>query len=191
MAAGWERVGSCDGCVGRHPSAYCCTTIDASTIFGVLTPEAREYLYRPSQRKILAFNRRFPWDFVRFNRLHGLDGTVPVSLEDAEGGAIVVRIMLRTRSMEMWTDDGTPFWMRISAGDDVRFIVQLPCREYSPEDRRCKIYATRPKICRSFPSLPSQVADTPCAYRFRLRGSITLTSSDGQKLKLKPFDGGP
>lgn len=187
MDVPFRREGECDACVGRHPTAWCCTTIDAGQLFGDLDPVSWGLLTRPSESKALRFGEKIPYDIVKFYRLHGLDGTRELVLIDPDTGRIVqVFVFVKTAGFRMWSLDGKPFTLNIRAGDSVKIIIQTPCREYDPETRKCRVYATRPNVCKRYPVGPGHLAGSPCAYRFvPLLSGVALTLPDGRTVPLE------
>ncbi len=185
----WIRTGTCDGCVGRFSTAWCCTSIDAGSIFANLTLESRNVLKLPTKRKVLRFGDKLEWDFVRFCRLHGLDGETDIHIgeSDKDAVSIPIRIMLRTHKIEIWSPTGIPFRLDIPQDDDVKFVIQIPCREYNYENRQCNIYGKRPKVCKDFPIHPQQLVNSPCAYHFEFKERMKIQLPDGKELEMKPL----
>jgi hypothetical protein len=143
------------------------------------------HLSKPTAEKRLMFVQKMDWDSVRFYRLHGLDGSEPIGLTNSRGVGIRIYMSLNTRGIRIRAKDRETFWLPIGQRDDLKFIIQLQCKEYNRETRKCRIHPSRPDICRRWPVHPGQVQGTPCAFRF-VPEEVEMIAPDGVRIKMVP-----
>lgn len=71
------------------------------------------------------------------------------------------------------------------------YHIQAPCTEHDEENKKCKIYDDRPKICQLFPTFPTQVEGTPCSYYFEAttaEGKLIRRGGQGSPYPTMPLE---